>query len=781
MKLNMIKGREVSLFVENAVDSIKDNGFWQETYTKAFDALNDYIQLVDKIRTDMSDVQRIKQRDNILYRSPQNIIAFSGQRGTGKSSVMLSFSDMLRDPKKLQDFCIQYETIKDCSNVKNKCFITLEPIDPTTMEANQSILSIVLSRMLFMAEECWSQQLNFYGKFQDKESKKTELLSAARKCLNGISTIKSKKEINNDLAELQRVGDSSILKKNLYDFVELFLQFYNMANGNEAKNCMLVIQIDDTDCQISQGYDVMEDIRKYFTIPNVLILMATDTNLLRQLLTQHYVKDFSFNLQHKLIDIEDIRQLGEKLLVKMLPPTRVVRLPYIDEIIRDKIDQLTVYYYEKDDNKDKQDNILNFCKDDSKEEYEKFNFQSVILRYIYQKTHIVFAAHDAYCNNIIPTTLRGLAHLLGLLSSMEDVPEIDFDRDTFDADYLAETIKKQTPVLEKNLNMFEQYFLHDWLLAKLPKDKAEIIKQFSEQVAEHRISFIIQKLNKYYGNKYYGNDAKEADKFLSDFINTKLFPSYVDLDWLFRTIQGTNKDKSDISFRQMEDFYFIFAVKTVLTIKNNMDVLKIKNQAVKKYYNRPASNIVFDYLQGKTSIPTGFYLEPFDLYGYTMVSRENVVNKPDVNIYKVPYYFHNNGSEDEKAKCFNFTGGIIQWLAPYESDCDAMSQLEIYKAQELAVLVAANCDVQEKIKKESIRASRRQIGFEFNYISKLSEALGEGMALMQKAVAAINEEMFEQYKLDDGEKSVWKINNEDAAYLDEKADVIKKNDKETES
>ena len=157
------------------------------------------------------------------------------------------------------------------------------------MEENQSILSIVLSRLLFKAEECWNQNLNFYGNFQDKESKKTELLSAARKCLNGISTIKSKKELSNDLADLQRVGDSSILEQNLYDFVELFLQFINTHNNSETENCLLVLQIDDIDCQISQGYEVMEDIRKYFTIPNVLILMATDTKLLSQLLTQHYV------------------------------------------------------------------------------------------------------------------------------------------------------------------------------------------------------------------------------------------------------------------------------------------------------------------------------------------------------------------------------------------------------------------------------------------------------------------------------------------------------------
>lgn len=82
----------------------------------------------------ISNKEEISNKNDILYRSPQNIIAFSGQRGTGKSSVMLSFSDMLSKPNSLQDFCSYYELSKECSAVKNKSFITLDPIDPTTME-----------------------------------------------------------------------------------------------------------------------------------------------------------------------------------------------------------------------------------------------------------------------------------------------------------------------------------------------------------------------------------------------------------------------------------------------------------------------------------------------------------------------------------------------------------------------------------------------------------------------------------------------------------------------
>ncbi len=48
--------------------------------------------------------------------------------------------------------------------------------------------------------------------------------------------------------------------------------------------------------------------------------------------------------------------------------------------------------------------------------------QDFLLTAIYQKTGIIFVTHTAYANNIIPTTMRGIMHLLYLLSTMENIP-----------------------------------------------------------------------------------------------------------------------------------------------------------------------------------------------------------------------------------------------------------------------------------------------------------------------------------------------------------------------
>ena len=762
MKLEMVKGRESSLIIEDAVKSITDDGFLADSYSKAFHALCDYVRCSDRIRAELFREKYPSARNGILYRSPQNIIAFSGKRGSGKSSTMLSFSDVLNNSKKLDALCDHSgdSNINGAYfNLKGRCFIVLDPIDPTTLEKNQSILSVVLSRLLFKAEENWASHLNFYGNFQDKESKKTELLSSARQCLTGISTIKSKEEVPQELSDLQKVGDSSILKKNLFDFVELFLHFCDMGKNAASKNSILVLQIDDTDCQINQGYEVMEDIRKYLTIPNVLILMATDSIQLRQVLIQHYVSDFSSNLKENLVKKEKLRHLGEKHLTKLMPPSCVVHLPSIDDVIRDKLDLLQLCYYENEESKE------NLLDPNTGKTHVEYDFQSVLLRFIYKKTRIVFTAHDAYANNIIPTTLRGLAHLLNLLSSMDDVPEIDLSKAPFEPGYLAEMLKSQFPILERNLDLFEDYFLHDWLQAKLPQDRIEIVEKFSNQAPDQRIPFIIKELAAYYAPLQSDIEKNTRNYFALQNYDA---PTYVELDELLRTILGTNESYKDIKFRQAEDFYFIFAVRTLLTILNNRDVLRVKRRAIHNFNQDKSDLIVFNFLKEKTSLPTGFYLDPVKLYGYQLVGGEGIRS----NDYTGSKYFRSKASKEffqtayfhnkDGKKYFNFTGGIIQWLNPKKEYWAELSQLDIYMTQELAILMAANCDVQETARKAVAREAKIVPATKK---SNLKAAVESSFVLMQNGVANINQGMLKQYKLDDQVESVWKINKQVGTWL----------------
>lgn len=757
MKLKMVRGREASLIIEDVRESITQDGFLASSYEKALLALCNYMERTDPIRKSLSSKSSPSDRNGILYRSPQNIIAFSGKRGCGKSSSLLSFSSLLASKNQLGKFCSSPGLKGKYSILENRHFVVIDPIDPTTLEQNQSILSVILSRLLFAAERTWSRNASFYGGFQDKESQKTELLTLARRCLNGICAIKESEKFPQDLADLQKVGDSSILKKNLYDFVELFLQFCGADTGVPESGTMLVLQIDDTDCQISQGYEIMEDIRKYLTIPNVLILMATDTKLLRQVLTQHYVSDFRSNLDNDLIRAEEVWALGEKYLAKLMPPSYVVHLSNIDDIIRDRASLIHFYYYDYDaEDQLPPRNLLNPC---GSPDYECYGFQSVILRYIYRKTHVVFKTHEAYANNIIPTTLRGLAYLLGQLSSMEDIPEIDLAHEPFDAKYLAHALSAQFDILEKNLNLVEEYFLHDWIPAKLPQELVNIMEKLAAQALDQRIPFIMRELAAYYGKKLPSEPFQYG-------VNDDYSPvTYADLDEQIRIIQGTHISHSNNQFRQKEDFYFIFAIRTLLTIKNNKELLRLKRRSISSFDLDGGDVLVFDYLNGRTSIPTGFYLEPVNLYGYQLSAEElgkhydyikeiHFRRESDRELFK-NLYFNSDYHSGGVAHRFNFTGGVVKWLSPKKDDYNGMMcQREIFIAQEAAALMAANCDVQEAARKAVVLAADTG---SYPKARSFSEAVEQGLGLIQDAIAHMNQGMLAVYGPAEEGTTAWKL------------------------
>ena len=182
MKLDLIKGTETSLMIDNVDDAIREEGFLAESYQKARKALNDYISQTDDIRRKLKRERTTSGVNDCLYRSPQNIIAFSGRRGTGKTSAMLSFS---------QSLAVANSSERSDAYVLNRNVVILDPIDPTMLEQDQNILNVILSRILYKAEEVWMQSMDYNRRYQDKEKEKNEILSVAKKCLSGIAAIKS--------------------------------------------------------------------------------------------------------------------------------------------------------------------------------------------------------------------------------------------------------------------------------------------------------------------------------------------------------------------------------------------------------------------------------------------------------------------------------------------------------------------------------------------------------------------------------------------------------------
>ncbi len=106
------------------------NSFFKDVYSQATEAI---------VIIDESNKKRNNDNSEQKLYDVQNVIAFTGRRGTGKTSAMLTFADYLTSRTNI-DFS-KY-------SLKNKKFYSIPYIDASMLEKNEDIFEVILSKML---------------------------------------------------------------------------------------------------------------------------------------------------------------------------------------------------------------------------------------------------------------------------------------------------------------------------------------------------------------------------------------------------------------------------------------------------------------------------------------------------------------------------------------------------------------------------------------------------------------------------------------------------------
>lgn len=225
-----------------------------------------------------------------------NIIAFSGERGAGKTSAMLSFAKSL-DKDKYQ---------------------LLNMIDPSMLRGCIDILEIIVAQIL----EDFKNKLNNGGDEVDELAKREliDLLERIYKNLRILNQEKSDFYANEDINNLIDTASAMELKSTLNIAIGKYLKI--------IKKEKLVLIVDDLDLNTRNHYEILEKVRKYLIIPNVLILICFKKDQLLEKITEQFEE-------------------SEKYFEKIFPMDRVIDLPqeilefYLeDESIREFLPEL---------------------------------------------------------------------------------------------------------------------------------------------------------------------------------------------------------------------------------------------------------------------------------------------------------------------------------------------------------------------------------------------------------------------------------------------------------
>lgn len=281
-----------------------------------------------------------------------NIIAFVGDRGSGKTSCMRNFRRSLKEKRKDEriDFYKSFLKDKEGQNLEDTPkkgllelrYEILTVIDPSLFSIKDSLIEIVVAQMFNRFKDKCNE------KDEESFSDKQNLVKQFEKVYKDIRVLNTNKEsLYNDnydeLEALVALGSAISLKDDMSNLVESYIKY--MSNGKEG---YLVISVDDIDMNLRVGEKMLEDIRKYLIIPNVIILMAVKMEQLKQIVQQRYLLYLKENelLEKEMDNINhdsnsegllqkfklDILNKTDKYLEKVIPYNRRINIPDLDMI-----------------------------------------------------------------------------------------------------------------------------------------------------------------------------------------------------------------------------------------------------------------------------------------------------------------------------------------------------------------------------------------------------------------------------------------------------------------
>lgn len=403
LKFNL--GEESRPKIETAKDI--PSSLFRELYQKAFQIIDNYIAETDKR----------KDSDRIIKDSPNNIFAFIGERGSGKTSCMLSVANMLN--------CNE---IKEQGFIRcNKSFLVSENIDPSFFDQKHNILEVIIAKLF----------ISFKKKVEDANDRtdgdylksKRDLIEKFQQTRENLSQLLSRDIIPSEdcLEQLVDMAAGTDLQNSMKLLIDAYLKFFDKD--------ILVLPIDDVDLHTQHAYTMVEQLRKYLIHPNVVILLAVKLDQLALVIKLQYVKEFEKLLNQKEpLSMEVIEEMVDRYIGKLVPLAQRLYLP-----------DSSVYF----------DYPLEVYNQENRLIHSYNSVQEAVTTLIFKKTRYLFYHTKGETSYIVPRYLRELRHIIFFLENM--------------GDYCV----SGRP--EYNKTAFKKYFFETWCTNNLDNYGQEII------------------------------------------------------------------------------------------------------------------------------------------------------------------------------------------------------------------------------------------------------------------------------------------------------------------
>lgn len=356
-----------------------------------------------------------KSMDNAIFNDiyDNNIIAFIGERGAGKTSCMYSALKIVKDAQEKEDWRPIYgEHYKPRKKIK-----LLKTIDPSFFDTKHNILEMLIGAMyreLKQRKERNPSEMN-----RDELHTLLSQFQETKRHLRFLATTSNPFSQDDELEELDYLSSGADLR----DSISLLIQRFLKLTGDDV----LMIGIDDIDLNTKQGYSMVEKIRKYMILPQVVILFAVKLDQLASVIHLELAQQFKEVLvnEYGSVSDSDISEMAERYLNKLIPLQARIFIPGPSTFFERPL-------------------VVQDIDGNNKKEYA--SIREAVPSLIFAKCRYLFYNTQGTTSLIVPRNLRDLRMLVRMLFVMDDYTKED-----------------SADTLSANKSQFKHYFFGTWL------------------------------------------------------------------------------------------------------------------------------------------------------------------------------------------------------------------------------------------------------------------------------------------------------------------------------
>ena len=272
---------------------------------------------------------------SVSYERYHDVITLHGKRGSGKTTFLLSALELLQDPAKRKvAFPRRFENNADNDGLNGLC--VLEILDPTLFGLHEHLLLSLMAKIAFeVRSTVGNNERNLCGghngqcKLEEWENRLRQFAKALKhmgETRDDLDTPLPKETVEWEDSQfifeqnMENAQRSFGLEREFHKFLHDSLKLIDKK--------AFVLALDDIDTRPQIGWHVLEVLRRYFTSPQLVVVLSGDMDLFKTIIEKHQLKIFDLNFASDTEVRKEFKSridgLTEQYLLKILrTPSRI--------------------------------------------------------------------------------------------------------------------------------------------------------------------------------------------------------------------------------------------------------------------------------------------------------------------------------------------------------------------------------------------------------------------------------------------------------------------------